>query len=513
MDQTELRRLVGRLFCVGFPGAQAEEAPLAEMEELAPAGVILFARNVSDVAGTRRLVERVTAAADATATPIVAVDQETGRVARVPGLARRVASTMALGATDDPALIEEVASTIGDELRAVGANLDFAPVADLAVESRNTVIGLRSFGDEPARVARAVTAFIRGLRGSGIAAVAKHFPGHGGTVADTHTDSARLDVDRATLEARELVPFRAAIAANVDGVMAAHVVISAFDAAAPASRSRAVMRTLLRERLGFDGACVTDCLEMAAFDETVGVERGAVLALEAGADLLVVSHRLDRARAARDAIVDAVVRGGLAIERVREADRRVTRLRRGLVTGDRPAREAQAASVERLAASVAARALVGVRGSIALAAGSPVTIISFEDDPHGEPNALNLALRRRRVRSEVMRAPLMPSEEMIAHLRQLIGLQPGREVIVLVRRAHIHAMQHRALETILAAAPDAIVVSLAEPFDLALVPQAHRMLCTFGETEATIEALADALTGRLAPTGRLPVRLATTTSS
>jgi beta-N-acetylhexosaminidase len=295
--------------------------------------------------------------------------------------------------------------------------------------------------------------------------------------------------------------------------MTAHIVVPALDASAPATLSSTTSRTLLRENLGFSGVCVTDCLEMAAIAETVGVTRGAILALVAGADLLLVSRHIHRAREARDAIVKAVEIGELPIERVIEASARVQRFRNGLPGLRQPLVEEEG---EDLAAVVTRRSLTAPRDMAVLRAEMPVTILSFEKKTDRETPgqegierfSLNLALRRRRVRSEVMRVPLDPSDAMIAHLQELITLQSDRELILLIRRAHVYEAQRRAIEMLLAHRPSALVISLAEPFDLALVPQARRVLCTFGECEATVEALADALVGKLIPTGRLPVSLA-----
>ena len=215
----------------------------------------------------------------------------------------------ALGAVDDVELTEQVAAAMGAELAAVGVNLDFAPVADVLVNPANPVIGIRSFGTDPALVARHVAAFVRGLQRQGVAACAKHFPGHGATEQDSH-----VELPVVTEDIRDgLPPFRAAIEAGVQTIMTAHVLVPALDDL-PATVSPVILRGLLREELGYDGLVIADALEMKGLSDTVGVERGAVLALRAGVDAVLVGHDLgeEAVAAIHAALVDGVPEDRLA---------------------------------------------------------------------------------------------------------------------------------------------------------------------------------------------------------
>ncbi len=230
---------------------------------------------------------------------------------------------LALGAVDDVALTEAVASAIAGELAAAGVNLNLAPVADANTNPLNPVIGVRSFGAEPELVARHVAAFVTGTQRQGVAACAKHFPGHGDTAADSHRELPVLEGD---LESA-LLPFRAAVAAGVRAVMPGHLLVPALDDA-PASLSEPILSGLLRGELGFEGLVVTDALEMAAVSSTYGVEEAAVRALIAGADSLGLGHDLheDAVERVHAAIVDAVRAGRLLEERLAEAAARVAAL-------------------------------------------------------------------------------------------------------------------------------------------------------------------------------------------
>ncbi len=498
----ELERLAGAVLCVGVPGA-LDSAALDALARLRPGGIILFDRNVTTPAQTRAGLDAVIAACGGALPPLIGVDQEGGRVVRLRDGALELPSMMALGACDDEALAEEAGRALAADVRSFGANVDFAPVLDLALDPRCSAVGTRAFGDDPQRVAALGSALVRGLRAGGVAATAKHFPGHGNTPLDSHRELPVVATDAATLRARELVPFRAAFAAGAECVMSAHVVVPALEAGVPATLSRRALTDVLRAELGFTGVCFTDCLEMDAIGATVGTPRAAALALGAGADCAIVSHRLSLALAAQHAIVEAVRHGELPFARLEEAAARVARLRERLAFTPAAPFADGAALVRRIAQG----AIALVRGNAALDAGVPVSLVSFEAATR-EPPSLNLALRRRRFRSELLRAPLEPDAEMCEQLLALLAAQPGRQLIVVTRRAHLYPLQRVAAEAILALVPEALVVCALEPFDAGALPGARNVLCSYGDGEPSIEALADVLAGRIPAAGKVPVRLA-----
>ncbi len=514
MADRALDELAARVMCVGFSGARAADAPLEELAELAPAGVILFARNVEGAASTRALADAVRAALGGTPAPLVAIDQEGGRVARLRSGATGIPAMMALAAGADLDRAERIGAAIARDLRRAGANVALAPVVDLATHPENTVIGARSFGDDPERVAAFGAALVRGLQGAGVAATLKHFPGHGATRDDSHLGLPRVESSAVLLRARDLVPFAAGIAAGACCVLSAHVVVTAFDAERPATLSPRILTDLLRGELGFEGVCFTDCLEMEAIAGGVGSARGAALALAAGADCVLISHSLEIARAARAEIVAAVARGELPEERLREAARRVDALRAAL-PGPLPFEDEPPLGDRELALEVARAAVTLVRGTPLLAGGRPVTVVSFEgattegvQGRHSEHPALSLPLRERRVRAELMRVPLDPEPSLIEDLCRLIALQGERDLVLLCRRAHVHAGQRDAIRKLLQSFPDALLVSAREPFDVACFPQARNVACIYGDEAISLEGLADVMTGRCAAQGRLPVALA-----
>lgn len=319
---SELERQAARLLTVGFPGPQLCGS-LAELLDRGVGGVILFARNIE----TPEQVASLTAAIKRRAgRPLfVAVDQEGGAVRRLRRGFTWVPPMRALGALDDPALAERVGHLLGSELRAVGIDVDYAPVLDVDTNPDNPVIGQRSFSRDPRVVARLGVALARGLQAAGVASCGKHFPGHGDTAQDSHRELPRLRHELGRLESVELVPFRAAIAAGMPSLMTAHVVFEALDSEYPATMSGRVLNGMLRGTLGYRGLVVTDDLEMKAIADHYGYEEAAIRCLEAGVDVLLCCHTASVAHRIIDALTQAVESGRVPAERLGEAAERVTR--------------------------------------------------------------------------------------------------------------------------------------------------------------------------------------------
>lgn len=321
-----LRRLALGTLLAAFAGDSAPDWAGALLAE-GLAGHTLFGTNVSDADQVARLTARLrTARADA----LIAIDEEGGDVTR---LAHRTGSpypgNAALGAVDDPELTRGVYAAIGADLAAAGINLDLAPTVDVNTAEDNPVIGTRSFGAQPALVARHAAAAIEGLQSTGVAACAKHFPGHGATTTDSHLALPTVDVPMEILRERDLPPFAAAIAAGARSIMTAHIRVPALTGDAPATFSPAALHDLLRREYGFQGAIVTDALEMrGALGAAGGIGPAAVSALAAGADLLCIGARVDHELVDRVAaeIVAGVGDGRLARRRLEDAAERTAQL-------------------------------------------------------------------------------------------------------------------------------------------------------------------------------------------
>jgi beta-N-acetylhexosaminidase len=434
-------------------------------------GVVLFGRNIEGPDQVSSLTRSLRAEHGDL---LVATDEEGGDVTR---LEARTGSSYpgnwALGVVDDVALTEEVAASIASELAAVGINFDFAPVADVNSNPDNPVIGIRSFGSEPALVARHVAAFVTGLQHQGVAACAKHFPGHGDTSQDSHLELPVVDGD----PAEALEPFRAAIAAGVRSVMTAHVRVPALDDE-QATLSPRILQELLREELGFAGVAITDALEMRAVSATVGVEEGAVRALAAGADALCLGAEVDDRllEATHNAVVGAVASGRLAEERLQEAASRVAGL---AVWARRPSAEA---ARRELGADGARRALE-VKGDVRIT-GPPLVLelrpaasIAAGEAQHGLADVLDAS--ETIVLSEGEPAPAAASD--------------GRPVVIVVRDAHRHQWEREAVQRFVADASEAVVIEVGLPL---WRPEGTPWIATQGSGRANFEAAAGALQDR-----------------
>jgi beta-N-acetylhexosaminidase len=511
----DLNALARGVIAVGLAGTTPAQAPLEELRAFAPGATILFARNVGTTAELRELIAALRAGGSPP--PLVTIDQEGGRVARIGEGVAQLPAAMAVGASGDPELAGRLGTLLGRDLARLGISVDLAPVADLALQPRSRVIATRAYGDDPERVAAFVTAFAQGLERGGVAAAIKHFPGHGSTAEDSHVALPRVAVDAATLRARDLVPFARALASGAPSlVMTAHVVLEAFDPVRPATLSPAILTGLLREELGYSGVVATDCLEMDAIANGIGTVEGAVQALAAGADLLFISHRLELARAAADAIAAAVRDGRVPRARLEEAHARVLALRERYAT---PAPFA-APLDEAAPLDAARRAVTVVRGDPRLRPEAPVTVISFEGtlvdnvaasggrSGGAAAPSLSAELRRRRWKSELMRVPLEPDVDDVDLLLEHIPRLGEREFVVVTRDAHLHPAQREAIARIVALAPHALIVSARAPFDALLWPSARRVVCIYGDQQLAFEGCADVLGGDAQARGVLPVRLA-----
>jgi beta-N-acetylhexosaminidase len=324
---------LGQLFVVGFDGHTVPEGARDLLAKEKVGGAILFSRNIESLEQVVALNHELFALGDEDAPTLVSVDQEGGRVARLRGICTDLPPMRRVGelSVDDYDLPYRVGAMMARELGALGFHMDYAPVLDVDTNPDNPVIGDRSFGRDPGRVANTGVQFIRGMQQAGIAASAKHFPGHGDTQSDSHFELPRLAHELDRLEQVELVPFKAAIEVGVASIMTAHVVFQALDDGEPATLSPEVLTRLLRERMGYDGVVVSDDLEMKAVADRHEIEELVRLGLLAGVDQFLVCHDLDKQARAVETAHRLVDSGEVPRERAEEALARVARLKQRFI--------------------------------------------------------------------------------------------------------------------------------------------------------------------------------------
>jgi len=452
-----IERLAARVLLPGFSGTTPPDW-LRRWIERGLGGVVLFSHNVESP-------EQVAALTAELRDLLVVIDEEGGDVTRLEHeRGSSYPGNFALGVVDDVELTEQVGAAIGADLATVGVNLNFAPVADVNTNPRNPVIGIRSFGSEPELVARHVAAFVRGMQAAGVAACAKHFPGHGDTELDSHHELPTVTGD---LEGA-LLPFRAAIDAGVRAIMSAHIRVPELDEV-PATVSRRILHGLLREELGFTGLVITDALDMKGVTATVGLE-AAVLALAAGADALCLGAGLgpQPLEHAHRSIVEAVSTGRLPEELLAEAAGRVadTAAAAGPGAGHAPG---TGVGLE------AARRALRVEGRVELT--RPPLVVELRPEP-----SIAAGPARHRLGDVLGVETVSPAEA--------LG-RDERQVVLVLRDAHRHEWERDAAEQVLAAAPDAVVVETGIP--LWRPARAAGYVATNGAGRVNFEAAAAVL--------------------
>ena len=450
---------------------------------------------------------------------LIAADQEGGQLIGLGSATTQFAGAMALGATGDEELAERVAGATGRELRALGVNVNYAPVCDVANNPANPALGIRSFGDDPEAVGRLAAATVRGLQREGVAATAKHFPGAGDTTADPHHELPLVRRTNAELAERELVPFRAALAAGARMVMAGHVVLPGQNDDLPSSLSAAVLRDLLRGQLQFSGVTVSDALDMRALAQGSAQIVDAVVALRAGEDVLLGTAAEPALERLAEGLAQAHWRGLIEPDEDAAARRRLGDLRRWIGRFEQPALDVVGcAEHQALAAELAQRSITLVRNDdrllpLKLAADARVAVVQSmpadltpADTSSTVPPTLAAALRRRLAGVEEI---LLPAELRDADLGGLGERLAAFDLVVVgTYSAHLQGAQAGLAAAVLASGRPTVTVALRTPWDLPAYPSAQSHVCSYGILPPTMEALAAALFGETPFVGRLPVDIA-----
>ena len=499
----------GQLMSVAFHGTMITPALETMIRDKKAGGVILYAENFGgDLAALTRLVSDLSRIP--TKVPLfVSIDQEGGAVVRIGRGATILPGSMALAATPDPSdsVRKAVAITVRD-LRAAGVNFELAPDADVNNEPRNPIILNRSFGSDPQRVASLVRVAAQTFSEQRFLCCAKHFPGHGATTTDSHTGLPLLDVDRARLDAVELVPFRAAIAAGVPAIMSAHIRIPALDPTPdlPVTLSSRVMTDLVRTQLGFDGLLVTDDLEMGALTQTRSESEAGYDAFVAGADYLLFRFDESAQLDAHARLSRGMTDGSLSLARVDGSLRRILAVkdRFGILDGRDPSGSAGTAA-DRAAADELARLSITVlragglplRGRIFVASPQNPDIALIADQP-----TLGAALAQRLPNVTAQTITLSPGQ---ADIDRAVASARGADVCVVGSADLFSYPSQAALVKALQAVRPTVLVSLRSPYDILSAPSVSGYVCAYTGREPTLRALADVLSGARAPSGTLPV--------
>jgi beta-N-acetylhexosaminidase len=502
----------GQMMSVAFHGTKITPALEAMIRGRSVGGVILYAENFDgDAAKLKSLIGDLSRiASEANVVPLFfSIDQEGGAVVRIARGATILPGNMALAATPDPAdSVRKAVAITARDLRALGVNFELAPDADVNNEPRNPIILNRSFGSDPQRVASLVTVATKAFTDATLLCCAKHFPGHGATTTDSHTGLPLLDVDRVRLDAVELVPFRAAIAAGTPAIMSAHIRIPALDPTPdlPVTLSRKVMTDLVRTQLGFDGLLVTDDLEMGALTQTRSESQAGYDAFLAGADFLLFRFDESAQTDAHDRLTRGITTDQTALTRSGDSVARILAVKErfGILDASAPSGTA-GSDADRATADELARASITVlksgglplRGRIFVCSPVNPDIALVTDQP-----SLGQVLAQRLPSVTTQTITLSPAQ---IDVDRAVSSARAADVVVMGAADIFSYPQQAALAKALQAVKPTVLVSLRSPYDILSAPAVAGYVCAYTGREPTLRALADVLSGSRAPTGTLPV--------
>lgn len=517
-----LRKKIGQLLICGFEGYKISP----ELEEMivkySIGGIILFKRNVQSVEQIKNLnLELQTLNAPHNDSPLlISMDQEGGGVARIESGITYLPGAMALAAAVNAQTynVTAIYQAEGAELRALGINMNLAPVADVNNNANNPVINIRSFGEDPARVSAYVTAAIEGLEKAQVASVAKHFPGHGDTAVDSHLGLPRIDHSKERLENIELSPFYAAIEKGVPAIMTAHIVIPSFDAnEVPATLSKPILTDLLREKMGFRGVIMTDCLEMEAISTHYGVVEGAVQAFKAGADLLLISHTKKHQIGFIKTMMQKVENGEISETRIDESIARIqalkTRYHMDQYVIDAPLEEESASALSR---ELTTKSITLVKDDHTLLPIDPILktlVLTFSVQ---NPTEIDAVMTNRSTLGTYLQTALAdcketflqtsPTEEEIKEIWQETEKEKYQQIIIASYNAKIHPTQATLIQKLAEEHYCTIVVATRMPYDIASFPNVSTYLASYDNNPHALKSVAQVLLGKEAQ-GNLPVTL------
>jgi beta-N-acetylhexosaminidase len=518
-----LEQAVGQNLLAAFQGYQVPAGLVDLLAHTHIGGVTLFrSLNVQDPSQVRELTTALQAAATTAGQPplLICADQEGGQLLAISGTTP-FPGNMALGATRSPELARRSGFAIGRELAAMGINVNYAPVCDVNVNPQNPVVGTRSFGEDPVEVGRLGAAMVEGLQAAGVAATAKHFPGHGDTATDSHYGTPVLPFGEERLRRVELPPFSRAIDAGVKLVMSAHIALPGLTGGleVPATLAPAIMRKLLRDELGFRGVVVSDAMDMGAIQKGLGLVVDCIAASAAGVDLLLLGDYEEGFQAVYSAVLQAARRGLLASGEIVASAQRVLELKAWLSQHEQPGLEVvQCEEHLALAYEIAAQSVTLVRDAegclpLSLDAGARIAVVlprpsdlTPADTSSYERPVLAEMLRRYHPTVDQIDVPTNPGPSDIgAVLQQAKGYD-------LVIAGSINAFQHEGqaalVNSLLEGGSKVIAVALRLPYDLSAFPGAPTYICTYNLQPPSMQALADALWGRIPFMGRSPVTVA-----
>jgi len=516
-------RHIGQKLLLAFQGKEPSPEIIEALKKYRPGGLTFFrSLNIDNPTQVRRLTDSLQRIAQDLDLPplLIATDQEGGQLIAVGDGTTPLPGNMALGATGSPELAYKAGKVLGRELAGMGINVNYAPSCDVNINPQNPVIGIRSFGGDPTAVAKLSAAMIEGIQSQGVAATAKHFPGHGDTVGDSHHGLPSVPHKLERLQQVEFPPFQAAIAADSKLIMTAHLALPAIDGpdAPPATLSYRILQEYLRKELGFNGVIVTDAMDMKAIRQGGALGKDALRAVTAGADLLLLTSNPDDQRRVFETLASAVRDGKVDEESIAESVERILSLKRWLAEYSQPDLSVVGCEAHQAVADeIAEHSITLVRNNanllplklkpeqhMAVIIPKPVDLTPADTSSY-ITLGLGKALRQYHPYVDEYNLSYAPdkkeSTSLLEHLR-------GYDMLIIgTLNAYTSPGQAEFVNQALKLSIPSVVVSLRLPYDLSVFPEAETYTCTYSILEPSMQALAKALFGKIRFNGKLPVSI------
>lgn len=509
-----LKQKIGQLIVAGFSGPCLTEEDIQHFRRYYIGNFIYFNRNIRSKLSVLNLSQKLheLCMENNGVKAFITVDQEGGMVTRIFDGAAIFPGNMAMAATADVANVYQEGVYMAQELLNLGINFNLAPVLDVNNNAHNPVIGVRSYGDNPQKVAEFGCAYIKGLQENGVIATAKHFPGHGDTVVDSHYGLPVINYDLTRLEQVELVPFKAAIECGIDAIMTTHIKFSKLTKDDyPVTLSKDILTGILREQLKFDGLIMTDCMEMKAIADHYGSAEGALLAILAGADLVCLSHSSEIQAKACDLIYEAVLDGRLLESRIDESISRILALKEKYklqqmnVLSDETIEKHQV-----FARKMSRESLTMVKGGLNLHEVDTLVLSPLPVSLNAADDALKLDSFAHRIATELgadfeifdLRLSSEQLESLIEKAKQY------KQIIIATYNVSMFPIQAKLVQALLQIDEELIAVGLRNPYDLEFYPEVKHFVASYEYTTLAVDSLVSVFKGEATFSGICPVKIA-----
>lgn len=512
-----LEQKIGQMIIAGFPSSEIDEHFNEIVEKNHIGNIILFARNILDAKqlnSLNRVIQQKMIKSNGVEA-FIAIDQEGGIVNRIYEGVTLFPGNMAIAASGIEDAAYNTGRFSGKELKALGINLNLAPVLDVNNNPDNPVIGVRAYSDNAEIVASKGIEYTLGLQGEGVAAVGKHFPGHGDTNVDSHLSLPSVLHDFKRLNEVELVPFKNAIKRGIEGIMIAHILFPAIETERlPGTLSQKVITGLLREQLGFDGLIITDCMEMKAIADYYGTVDAVVMAVKAGADLICISHTKQYQIDATKAIIKAVEEGEISIQRIDKSVERILKVKDKY----KSTTEKDLSSIvgcqehKNFARFISQNSITLVHNNLNLIPLKTNNILFISPEAKvltgadGYEENINFGKdASESIGGSFITIKINPLE---SDIEKIIEKVENYDVVVFATcNSHLNLGQQRLLEQVLQIKKEVIHVALRNPYDVVSSKEAGSVLCSYEYTRPAVESIINILKGESVAKGKLPIRM------